>query len=63
MRLFLDGSVVQEGAQTTFNLANVDRGTHTVKLDITDDKGDVLIGSKPSTFHLLRYHIPPIKPQ
>ncbi|MGD8831309.1 MAG: DUF4124 domain-containing protein, partial [Pseudomonadales bacterium] len=29
MRLFLDGSVVQEGAQTTFNLANVDRGTHT----------------------------------
>lgn len=58
MRLFMDGSVVQEGPQTTFNLTNVDRGTHTVKLDITDDKGDVLISSKPSTFHLLRYAIP-----
>jgi hypothetical protein len=57
IRLLMDGAVAQEGAQGTFNLANVDRGTHTIALEILDSNGNVLIRSDNSTFHLLRYAI------
>lgn len=54
-RLLIDGSVAQEGPQASFELANVDRGTHTITVEIIDERGQVLIQSEPSTFHMLRY--------
>lgn len=59
VRLLLDGKRMQEGAQTTFVLQNVDRGTHSAAVEIIDDQGKVLVKSKPSVFHLQRYAIRP----
>lgn len=59
MRLMMDGAVIQEGRQTTFTLANVDRGTHVIGLEIIDEQGQVVARSDDSTFHMLRYHIKP----
>lgn len=59
VRLLMDGTVAQEGTQTSFSLSNVDRGTHTIALEIVDDAGVVLSRSPDSTFHMLRYHIRP----
>jgi len=55
LRLMMDGAVVQEGPQGTFDLANVDRGTHMITLDIVDSAGNVLIRSNQSSFHMLRF--------
>ena len=55
VRLMMDGAVVQEGSQASFDLANVDRGTHTIAVEIVDERGQVLIRSEQSTFHMLRY--------
>ncbi len=57
MRLLMDGSVAQEGPQTSFHLTNVDRGTHTLSLEIVDQDGTVLKRSPTRTFHLLRVSI------
>lgn len=54
-RLLMDGSVVQEGPQASFDLANVDRGTHTIAVEIIDEQGQVLIRTEESTFHMLRF--------
>ncbi len=54
-RLLMDGTVVQEGSRASFDLANVDRGTHTITVEIVDESGQVLIRSNQSTFHMLRY--------
>jgi hypothetical protein len=54
-RLLMDGTVVQEGSQGSFDLANVDRGTHTIAVEIVDERGQVLIRSEQSTFHMLRF--------
>lgn len=54
-RLLMDGSVAQEGSQASFDLANVDRGTHTIAVEIVDENGRVLIRSDQSTFHMLRF--------
>ena len=54
MRILIDGSPVQEGSQTTFNLENVDRGTHSVSAEIVDGSGNVLSSSNASVFHLQR---------
>ena len=52
--LYLDGSEVAQGAQTSFSLENLDRGTHTLSVAIM--AGDeVLIESKPISFTLLRH--------
>ncbi len=57
MRLLMGGAVVQEGAQGSFSLTNVDRGTHRIALEIVDGEGNVLIRSPESTFHMLRVSI------
>lgn len=59
MRLLMDGEIAQEGSQATFSLANVDRGTHTLALEIVNGAGEVQLRSANSTFHLLRYAIRP----
>jgi hypothetical protein len=51
----LDGEVVP-GATTTFlSLRNVDRGTHSIVLQVVNTKGDVVKSSETVTFHLLRF--------
>lgn len=60
MRLLMDGDPVQEGAQGTFSMTNVDRGTHTLVLEIIDSSSnEVIKRSADSTFHMLRFAIRP----
>jgi hypothetical protein len=54
LQLYLDGSLRQTSRDTTFQLVNVDRGTHAVELRVVDEAGTVLATSDPSVFHLQR---------
>lgn len=62
IRLLMDGQPLQEGKQSQFALEEVDRGTHSLALEIIDDRGQVLIRSDDSIFHLQRYRIPTPRP-
>ncbi|MDR9437767.1 MAG: DUF4124 domain-containing protein [Thiohalophilus sp.] len=54
LRWRLDGEpLAQSGA--TVSLTNMDRGTHTVKLEVVNNDGEVLGASSSVTFHLLRH--------
>lgn len=55
VRLLMDGVLAQEGSQANFDLSNVDRGTHTITVEIVDENNQVLIRSGQSTFHMLRF--------
>jgi hypothetical protein len=52
VQLFLDGEVVGSsvGGNLTFNLTDVDRGTHALRAEVRDDSGKSLIASSPVTF-------------
>lgn len=54
MQLYLDGTLRDSGPTTSFQLTNLDRGTHEVELRIVDQGGNVLASSGPSVFHLQR---------
>lgn len=60
-RLLLDdvaaGLAGTAGEDVTFVLTNIDRGTHTLKVEVLDGNGAVVFQSNQSTFHLLRYSI------
>ncbi len=56
--LRMDGMPVTEGQSTTLRLQNVDRGTHTIQVQIVDDSDNVIISSESVTFHMLRVAIP-----
>ena len=53
--LLLDGKEVGQGKGTTIHLPNVDRGTHTLQVEIRDAQNNTLISSSPITIHLLRF--------
>ena len=55
LRLLLDGMHHLEGTSTSFTLNNLDRGEHTLQVDIVYATGQVLQSSKQSVFHLQRY--------
>lgn len=55
LQLYVDGALHQSGQRTSFQLTNVDRGTHTLELKIVDARGNTVIESDPSVFHLQRY--------
>lgn len=61
LQLLMDGKVVSKvTSPEPISLSNVDRGTHQVQLQVYAlDSGTVLQSSKPVTFTLLRYHLPP----
>ena len=62
MRWMLDGEVLPERG-TTISLSNVERGSHTVQMQVVDSDGQVLGSSDPVTFHLRRHStIPPANP-
>ena len=55
VRLLLDGKPVGEpGTSLSFSLTNIDRGTHTVQLEVVDRDGKRVAASEPVTFHLRR---------
>jgi len=58
LRLLMDGSEVATVSGTAFFIENVDRGTHSLVLEVVDEEGEVLQTSAASTFHMQRYHRP-----
>lgn len=54
--VYLDGIEVSQGAHTTVILDNIDRGTHTARATIVNNKGIVLKEARPTVFTLQRYH-------
>jgi len=60
--LKLDGQEIASGRSSSFNLNNVNRGTHTLVAAVKGQDGNVIIQSDPVTFTLLRHsvqHPPP----
>jgi hypothetical protein len=55
-QLVMDGTPVMTTDKGTVILTNVDRGTHTLQVNIiAGDSGNVIKSSSPSTFHMLRF--------
>ena len=55
LQLLLDGvPSATAGRKPEFHLENIDRGTHTLQLQIIDGSGRVLFTGPPVRFHLLR---------
>lgn len=54
LQLYLDGNLMQAASTPQIQLQNVDRGTHTLELRVVDDRGEILMASDPSVFHLQR---------
>lgn len=57
VRVLLDGGEVARGRQSAFQIENVDRGSHQLRVEIVDAAGKRLGGSESVTFHLQRYSI------
>ncbi|MFO8025738.1 DUF4124 domain-containing protein [Thiohalophilus sp.] len=54
LRWVMDGEPLEQTG-TTVTLTNVDRGTHTVRLEVVDRDANVVGASESVTFHLLRH--------
>ncbi|MFP4079674.1 MAG: DUF4124 domain-containing protein [Ectothiorhodospira sp.] len=54
IRLLLDGESMGSGAGARFALSQVDPGTHTLRAEVIDASGAVLLRSDESRFHLQR---------
>lgn len=57
IKLYMDGKVVAEGRQLSFNLSNVDRGSHVLQAAVTSSSGKKSIQSKSITVHLQRISV------
>jgi len=57
LRWMMDGKPL-ENKGLTLQLTNVDRGTHSVQLQVIDKQGEVVASSQSVTFHLMRYASP-----
>jgi hypothetical protein len=55
IHLYLDGNEIAQGAQTSFRLNDVDRGTHSLRAEVKTRDGETLISTNTITFTLLRY--------
>lgn len=56
LAIYMDGLEISKGSETTVQLINVDRGTHTVKAELMNSAGHVVKATRPTVFHLLRHH-------
>lgn len=63
LRLLMDGKIVGQSSGPSFPLENVDRGTHSLLLEVVDATGKSLQQSPVTTFHMQRYHLTPPKPK
>ena len=52
--LYMDGEKQSDSSSTSFELSNLDRGTHTIKVDIINKGGKVLKSSSPVSFTVQR---------
>lgn len=59
LRLLMDGKPVGQTSGTIFSIENIDRGTHSLLLEVVDAAGESLQQSSVTTFHMQRYHLPP----
>lgn len=57
LEFYLDGQLYAKGAQTSYNLVELNRGTHTVSASIVDDRGKKLKSSDSVSFHVQRHHL------
>lgn len=55
--LFVDGDQTAESRQSTFQLNNVDRGTHRLHAEIKNSAGKTLMATDPIEFTVLRVSI------
>ena len=55
--IYMDGNEVSRGSQTSVQLQNVDRGTHTLRAEILSQTGQVLKASETTVFHLKRFRV------
>lgn len=53
--IYMDGNEISRGSQTSVQLQNVDRGTHTLRAEVLDRAGQVLKASDTTVFHLKRF--------
>ncbi len=53
--LYMDGARASAGTVNTFNLLNVDRGTHSFSVAVVNEAGEELMRSAPVSFTLLRH--------
>jgi hypothetical protein len=53
--LYLDGAEYAAGEATSFQLQNIDRGTHQVRAAVVDENGQETINSDTINFHMLRF--------
>ncbi len=56
LAIYMDGKEVAKGPETSVQLLNVDRGTHTLKVELINSAGNVILATRPTVFHLQRYH-------
>lgn len=54
VQVYIDGTLRETARDTTIQLVNLDRGTHSVELRVVDEAGTPVITSEPSVFHLHR---------
>ena len=58
LAVVLDGSQLQgRFTGNRLSLSNVDRGTHSVVVQVVDEQGNVLLRSAPRSFHMKRHSI------
>ncbi len=57
LRLIMDGSPVGTSDRPHFEMRNVDRGTHQIRVQVLDREERVIQESDSIQFHLLRHHI------
>lgn len=55
IQLYLDGKPAAQGAQTSFQLTNLDRGSHSIRAEILDQNGQSLVSTDTVSFTLLRH--------
>lgn len=53
--IYMDGKEISRGSQTSVQLQNVDRGTHTLRAEVLNRAGQVLTASETTVFHLKRF--------
>lgn len=55
--IYMDDKEIVRGDQTSIMLDNVDRGTHTIKAQILNNRGEIINETDVTRFTLQRYHI------
>ena len=55
--LYMDGQKQADSRSTSFSLTNIDRGTHTTKVDVVNEGGKSVKSSAPVTFTIHRHSV------